>query len=217
MFHSEEEGPEDDLEDRPRALLTRDDRSFLKGEKEFEEEQQQRNARYRIRTRIENGLRDLGFLHGKLEESDIEKIFTKLIEEDHEYLENACGFIFTGVDYVESDLDKFERFLENSIHKAVVLKRSDENSIFTVDVNVDVAPKSANIDKIEERLAKDEATYRDLEYLMKNDETGVVFRSLADKDRIVIRRHFDDEEGEEFTFNELVTLGLSGVRERVGA
>jgi hypothetical protein len=217
MFEKDSSNQVDDesKDGRSRALLTQTDRAYLSGKKEIDDEQGKRNVRYRIRTRIKNGLKDLDFLYGRLRDEDHRKIFRDLFDEEKNPVEQGCAVIFLGVDHVYTSLDEFERFLERSIHKAVVEKR-DEDTVATVRVNVTIAEKSADLDEIQRRLVNNEATFRDLEYLMESDEIGPALRRIADKDEIIIRSHFDDkEDSESFSFNELVTLGLSGVRERL--
>ena len=60
---------------RENALLTRGQREYLRGEKEFENEQSERDIRYEIRERIKNGLLDFELLADELEPRDRKQIF----------------------------------------------------------------------------------------------------------------------------------------------
>lgn len=62
-------------DNRDRGILTKDDRKFLRGEKDFESEQSVRDTRYRIRKRVRNGLLDFSILLHHLDRNDREQIF----------------------------------------------------------------------------------------------------------------------------------------------
>lgn len=61
--------------DRPRGILTPDDRRFLLGEKEFKHQQSKTNARSRIRKRVQNGILDFGLIYYHLRDEDIWQVF----------------------------------------------------------------------------------------------------------------------------------------------
>lgn len=61
--------------DRPRGILTPDDRRFLLGEKEFKHQQSKTNARSRIRKRVKNGILDFGLIYYHLRDEDIWQVF----------------------------------------------------------------------------------------------------------------------------------------------
>lgn len=61
--------------DRPRGILTSDDRRFLLGEKEYKHQQSKTNARARIRKRIYNAILDFGLIYYNLRDEDIWQIF----------------------------------------------------------------------------------------------------------------------------------------------
>lgn len=61
--------------DRGAGVLTRKQREYLLGRKDFENSQSERDMRYKIRERIKNGLLDFKILARELEERDREQIF----------------------------------------------------------------------------------------------------------------------------------------------
>ncbi|MDL0145844.1 hypothetical protein [Halobacterium salinarum] len=63
-------------DDRDRGILTPDDRKFLKGEKEYQSEQSERDARYRIRSRIKDAILDFSILLHHLDRHDREQVFS---------------------------------------------------------------------------------------------------------------------------------------------
>jgi len=61
--------------ERKNALLTQGQREYLRGEKEFKNEQSERDIRYEIRERIKDGLLDFELLADELEPRDRKQIF----------------------------------------------------------------------------------------------------------------------------------------------
>lgn len=68
-------------EERPRGIFTPTDREFITGEKEYDNKQSERDARYRIRERAYNGLLDLKLVFS-LDDKDLELVTKKVSEED---------------------------------------------------------------------------------------------------------------------------------------
>lgn len=61
--------------ERETALLTPAQREYLRGKKEFENDQSERDMRYKIRERVKNGLLDFELLADELEPRDRKQIF----------------------------------------------------------------------------------------------------------------------------------------------
>lgn len=214
--------PSDEETNHTQAILTSDDMDILTGEKTYDKRQHERNARYRMRERIKSGIYDLAFLYeNRLREDDLGQIFSDLMEDEQERLERGCAFIFRGVDYFQSEIKEeetsireFEKFLEKAIHQAVLWKY--QNQIFTVNVDLNVISRSGDYDEVRSRLLREEGTYRDLEYLMENDEMVPLLREMGEGQTITVTPHFgDDRGGEEFTLDDLISLGIDGVRKRL--
>ncbi len=82
--------------DRARGILTPADRRFLRGDTEYANDQSERDARYRIRERLFNGILDFEVALRGLESRDISMVMDRLDDEDvdgivavAEYLEAA--------------------------------------------------------------------------------------------------------------------------------
>jgi len=77
-----ESAPDRDL-DRPRGVITTVDREYLVGAKNYTG-QAERRARYRIRKRVKNSIRDLKLIAEEMEERDLNQTFNKLSDDDIE-------------------------------------------------------------------------------------------------------------------------------------
>lgn len=63
--------------DRNRGILSPEDRAYLRGEKNFESESGERQARRRIRERVRNALGDFGLLFHYMEHRDRQQVLQK--------------------------------------------------------------------------------------------------------------------------------------------
>lgn len=79
--------------DRPRGMFTPADRAFLLGETEFENDQSERDARYRIRQRAIESIRDFRILVAGLDPADIERVANEVTDEDLRWLQKVADFI----------------------------------------------------------------------------------------------------------------------------
>lgn len=83
-----------DGEERPRGLLSHDDRLFVAGLKEFEWSQSESNARRRVIDRIVNGFVDFSLLRW-LDQSEGEDVLEELGEDDlHRLVANLLTFVY---------------------------------------------------------------------------------------------------------------------------
>lgn len=73
-------------DDRPRGILSPEDRAFLRGEAEFEHEASARNARKRIRERVRHGLADFGLLFEHMERRDRLRVVSDWLVKDRPQL-----------------------------------------------------------------------------------------------------------------------------------
>lgn len=69
-------------EDRPPGILTRGDREYLLGEKDYKSVEAESNKRRAIRKRIRNGLLDFGLIERHLGVKDRDKIFEQAAQSD---------------------------------------------------------------------------------------------------------------------------------------
>jgi len=83
-----------DGEQRPRGLLSHDDRLFVAGMKEFEWPQSESNARRRVIKRIANGFVDFSLLRW-LDESEGEDVLEELADDDlHRRVSDLITFVY---------------------------------------------------------------------------------------------------------------------------
>jgi hypothetical protein len=107
-------------DERDRGILTPDDRKFLKGEKKYQSEQSERDARYRIRSRIKDAILDFSILLHHLDRHDREQIFST----------------YEGVSGLSNDSDElsgeaFRDFVEATMFQNGI---SDAISFFTLGI-----------------------------------------------------------------------------------
>ena len=112
--------------DRDRGVLTTDDRDYLKGRKNLQQDSE-RNARKRIRDRVRNGVYDFEYLTEDLEGRDVEQLVTdgdELNEELFTAAEDVIAFIFRMCTHTsglsgQSPDDQFRELLLNGIEKGI--------------------------------------------------------------------------------------------------
>ncbi|MEE6209583.1 hypothetical protein U3A55_05380 [Salarchaeum sp. III] len=106
--------------ERPRGLLSSADRAYLRGDGELGSTQAERNARGRIRDRVEHALLDFEVLLEGLSERDRELVFEKRLGERDgtevfDALVSATAFLYAGVE--DTDL-AFDTVLSEGINLA---------------------------------------------------------------------------------------------------
>ena len=101
--------------ERERGILTRTDREFLLGIKEYEYDQSSINKRRDIRNRICSGLLDLQLL-SNISDADRKKIFSQTPEGDiHESMAVLIAFVYSGLD---GNIRAIEQIVESGLFKA---------------------------------------------------------------------------------------------------
>jgi len=155
-------------EDRPRGILSKTDREYLCGLKEYAQPQTDANRRQDIRERVENGLNDFTLLWMLLEQDEREKVFDGLGEDGtDEVIESMVTFAYLGI-------GRDRTRLEESIERGV-LAAANADKLFRsagratdVDVSIDI-----EYDPDPEKL------YRRLEEgtQLSDAEVGVLVRS----------------------------------------
>lgn len=140
--------------ERDRGILTPADRAFLTGESTMETEQSKRDARYRIRNRLNNGVLDFDVLLSSLETKDRQKAFEKFLDED-EYpsgitsthpLTRALSFFYIGID---EQGEEFDEILALAIEEA---ERRRGRIVNDVDVEISVDSEQPDVDDLLDRL-----------------------------------------------------------------
>jgi len=106
--------------ERPRGILSAADRAYLRGDAELSSTQAERNARARIRDRVENAVLDFELLVEGLERRDRELVFEKRFgdrdgTEVFDGLVSTLAFLYAGIE--DTDLD-FDSVLTEGINLA---------------------------------------------------------------------------------------------------
>lgn len=124
-------------EDRPRGILSRTDREYLCGHKEYAQPQTDANRRQAIRERVVNGLKDFALLSVLLEPGEREKVFAELgRDETDEALASMVAFEYLGV---EGDSHRFETCLEYGVLQGVNIGQFSESVGRATDVDVSIS------------------------------------------------------------------------------
>lgn len=125
--------------DRSRGVLTPADRAFLRGEREFQSKQSQRDARLRIRNRIENSILDFRILFDELEERDSVNVFSSDSVDEKEQLQdgiiNTLAFLYRGCKRA-AFYPVFETMLRDGVKLAEIAESEGEYQY--VEVNLEV-------------------------------------------------------------------------------
>lgn len=150
-------------EERPRGILTKEDRRFLTGKKEVSE-QTARDTRYRIRERVKNSLADFGLLHD-LPDDDRKTIFESLDHQGLPAVGDALSFLYLGVKDIEED---FETLLARAIKEAMF--RKDPERIISVSVDIEIEEEEPSVEDVIDRLIAGEGTLNDFNYLAVKGE-----------------------------------------------
>lgn len=103
---------DEDGNERPRGLLSHDDRLFVVGQKEFEWSQSESNARRRVIDRVVNGFVDFSLLR-YLSQSEAEDVLEELGEDDlHRRVADLITFIYQASD---RDVDSLSSIIESGV------------------------------------------------------------------------------------------------------
>ncbi|SDZ92501.1 hypothetical protein SAMN04488065_1253 [Haloplanus vescus] len=117
------------LDERPRGILTPDDRQYLRGEKDLSDSAE-RNARQRIRDRIQESLADFELLWTCLPERDLHLLFAPDDQQAHQKLRSsahyAIAFLRLGL-WTNEDLhpDRIADAIEQAAFAAGKLAHAD--------------------------------------------------------------------------------------------
>lgn len=99
--------------DRPRGILSKTDREFLCGLKDYAHAQSEANRRQDIRERVVNGLKDFTILWLLLDPEERAQIFKEMGEtETNHCIESMITFAFLGIN---QDLTRLEDRIEHGV------------------------------------------------------------------------------------------------------
>ncbi|MBC9988403.1 hypothetical protein E4P24_18840 [Haloferax sp. AS1] len=208
-------------EDRDRGILTPDDRTYLRGEKEYSSEQSEIDARYRIRKRIKDSILDFSVILSNLSQKDREQVFRSnapqqdsggetSLSDFEEFIkktrfvkgiENAIAFLYLGI----SDLDwDFEEVVEAGVRSA---EEKHGKVVENVSVSIHIDYSEPDFEELMLKLESGEGLTRDeMSALIRSNEFEIdqatldqflkqfeddISEEIEDGD---IEIHFNDEE-----------------------
>ena len=159
--------------DRDRGILTESDREFLKDRKELSD-QAKRDARYRIRNRVEDGVLDLAYLSIFLSEEDRNQVANKVFpnsDEGRDALANSLRFLFQLFldnleDTSQDELSNFIKLLENIAESE--LNEGSENKFVNVELDAEYNERLADEEELLKKYEEDQESYREFIYLKEN-------------------------------------------------
>lgn len=141
--------------DRARGVLTKDDRKYLIGQKDFGPDTE-RNTRKRIRDRTRNALYDFEYLISEFEDRDVTQLATDEGDADEEIFEaaeNVIAFVFrlcrlAPETEVYTTENRFREVLRNGIERGI----ANEHKVldFKLDLNYGLPQKAQG--QIQEKL-----------------------------------------------------------------
>jgi hypothetical protein len=166
---SDKRTPKPDDTDRNRGILTQADREYLLGEKDLKS-QSEREARQRIRDRLENALLDISLLNHRISENDREMVADSVLpdtEEGNFHLFDGLNLLFEMTLDTSEDADqaltRFER--ENKDVIESVIKRVKDNILIDINVDIDMDERDPDIEELVKKYENDKETLDELMYL----------------------------------------------------
>jgi len=99
--------------DRPRGILSKTDRKYLVGYKDYEHEQSELNRKQEIRKRIQNGFQDFELLENYHDLDQREMVFDELDETELDH------YIASVISYLYKSSQGDVKWLEDNIHTGV--------------------------------------------------------------------------------------------------
>jgi len=127
-----------DGQERPRGILSKTDREYLFGLKDYENEQSEANRRQDIRDRIKNSLKDFKIIWALLEENDRDQVFRSIDTESvDDSIEAMVSFIYLGLD---GDIPRMEEAIKRGILAGENARSEGETKQVDVSINIDHYP-----------------------------------------------------------------------------
>ncbi len=161
---------ESDIEGRPRSrgILSKTDREYLLGLKDYKNKQSEANRRQDIRNRTKNALQDFKIIWTLLEEHDREQIFTSLDDETvDDSIEAIISFIYLGLD---RDIPRIEEAIKRGILAGENVSSDGEAKQVDVSINIDYYP---DVEDAKEKIQNHplvELTVEEIGVLVKANE-----------------------------------------------
>lgn len=156
-----------DLE-RPRGILSKTDRKYLAGLKDYKHEQSELNRKQEIRQRAQNSLRDFALLTNHLSNKEKGKIFSSFEEDElEELLSIVLMFIYQGTG---RDISQLESIIKSGLMSDISLAAGRPRVIdiksISVDIDIEMEP---DIDDAYDRFDRGE--------ILSPEEIGLLVRN----------------------------------------
>jgi hypothetical protein len=153
---------------RPRGILSKTDREYLFGLKDYENEQSEANRRQDIRDRIKSSLKDFKIIWALLKENDRDQVFSSLDDETvDDSIEAMVSFIYLGLD---GDIPRMEEAIKRGILAGENASSEGETKHVDVSINIDHYP---DVEAAKEKLQNSplvELTVEEIGVLAKANE-----------------------------------------------
>lgn len=181
--------------ERPRGILTKEDREYLVGEKDLSD-QAERDTRYRIRERVKNAVWDFHLLTTFHEQRDRERVFEAFADRPT-FIRDIISYIFLGFLDHNPDRDealaKFKQLLSDAISQ--VLEDRDY-LIDNVNVEISVEARQPDIDELIQKVEDRSAEIQEIVFLSQHSDD-----LTQSQERTVTRRMMELAKGGEITMH----------------
>lgn len=157
---------------RSRGILSKTDREYLLGLKDYENKQSEANRRQDIRNRIRNSLQDFKIIWALMQERDRNQVFTSLDDETvDDSIEAMISFIYLGLN---RDIPRIEEAIKRGILAGENVNSDGEPKQVDVSINIDYYP---DVEDAKEKIQKNpltELTVEEIGVLAKANELDPV-------------------------------------------
>ena len=168
--------------DRPTGILTKTQRKFLTGEKEYSGEyakQQRYQRRISIEDRLRNAIRDFRTLNATLSDNSIDKALRDEYDDDippdekmhvANSLESVFALFYRGLKhsdiYYESPMRSYEEFIEGGLKNAL---NKEGKSVKNISVSIDIEEGP----KLGQYREKDKITHAEAKQMLQGGELSI--------------------------------------------
>jgi hypothetical protein len=153
---------------RSRGMLSKTDREYLLGLKDYKNKQSEANRRQDIRNRIKNTLQDFKIVWTLLEEHDRDQVFTSLDDETvDDSIEAIISFVYLGLN---QDIPRIEEAIKRGILAGENINSEGETKQVDVSINIDYYP---DVEDAKEKIQNNplvELTVEEIGVLAKANE-----------------------------------------------
>jgi len=123
---------------RSRGILSKTDREYLLGSKNYENKQSEANRRQDIRNRIKDSLQDFKIIWPLMEDHDRNQVFASLDDETvNNSIEAMISFIYLGLN---RDIPRIEKAIKRGILAGENVSPEEEAKQVEASINIDYYP-----------------------------------------------------------------------------